>query len=144
MIRYSKKWRIGVISALSLAIVIAFPVWVDHGMNGHLAVRVITAESANQSFFCMIGVAEVIRNRRSFQGFSVMKKDLNAFFHAQSIRAHEKARMAWILSRMTNLTQNSTHFENVKDFGPPPWENEMNKTVHMDELQFYKKKPKKT
>ncbi len=112
-------------------------------MDGRLAIRVITAESANQSLACMIGVAEVIRNRGGFQGFSVMKKDLHAFYHAQSIRAREQARMAWMLSRITNLTQNSTHFENVKDFGPPPWEAEMDKTVHMDDLQFYKRKPKK-
>jgi len=143
MTNSSKKIRVAVIAALTTAIVISFPIWVNHGMDGPLAIRVITAESANQHLWCMIGVAEVIRNRGGFQGFSVMKKDLNAFYHAQSIRAREQARMAWILSRITNLTQNSTHFENVKDFGPPPWEAEMNKTVHMDDLQFYKKKPRK-
>ena len=143
MLYLSKRFRGAVTLVLSLAIAIVFPLWVDHDMDGRLAIRVITAESANQSLWCMIGVGEVIRNRGKFQGFSVMKKDLNAFYHSQSIRAREKARMAWVLSRITNLTQHSTHFENVKDFGPPPWEAEMNKTVHLDDLQFYKRKPKK-
>lgn len=143
MVKPLKYFRIGIISLLSLAILVAFPFWVNHGMDGHLAIRVITAESANQSLPCMIGVAEVIRNRRGFKGFSVMKLDLNAFYRAQSIRAREQARIAWVFSRITNLTQNSTHFENVHDFGPPPWESEMNKTVHLDDLQFYKKKSKK-
>ena len=141
MVDFSKKFRILVIIALCAAIFFVFPRWVNHGMDGRLAIRVITAESANQNLWCMIGVAEVIRNRGKFQGFSGMKKDLNAFYHDQPIHAREKARMAWVLSRITNLTQNSTHFENVKDFGPPPWEAEMTKTVHMDDLQFYKRKP---
>jgi len=144
MTRNLKNLKKAFITALCVAIAMAFPRWANHGMDGRLAIRVITAESANQSLPCMIGVGEVIRIRRSFQGFSVMKRDLNAFFYAQPVYIREKARLAWFFSRITNLTQNSTHFENVKDFGPPPWEAEMNKTVHIDDLQFYKKKSKKS
>lgn len=143
MARTIKILKTTFIAALCLAVLVAFPGWVNHGMDGRLAIRVITAESANQNIFCMIGVGEVIRNRGKFQGFSVMKRDLEAFYHQQPVYIREKARLAWLLSRMTNLTQHSTHFENVKDFGPPPWEAEMNKTVHMDDLQFYKLKAKK-
>ena len=114
--------------------------WVNQGLDGHLAVRVITAEAADQSLWTMIGVGEVIRHRGAIHGFSVLKKDLEGFYHKQKSSVRRKAKLAWFLSRLTNLTQGSTHFENVKQFGKPPWEQEMNQTVKLGDLQFYKKK----
>jgi len=140
MTRLAYQIKFLIIFGLSLAVLWAIPGWVNHGIDGNLAVRVIIAESANQSFECMIGVAEVIRRRGNFKGFSVMKIDLNAFYLKQSLPIREKARFAWLTSRVSNLSQGATHFENVKAFGPPPWESEMIKTVHLDDVQFYKSK----
>ena len=116
------------------------PRWLNQGLDGRLAVRVITAEAADQRLWAMIGVGEVIRHRGAIRGFSVLKKDLEAFSRNQRPGVRRKAQAAWILSRLTNLTQGSTHFENVRQFGAPPWEGQMRKTVRLDDLQFYKKK----
>ena len=128
-----------IVSGLFCALILG-PRWVNRGLDGGLAVRVITAEAANQSLWTMTGVAEVIRHRGALSGFSVLKKDLREFSGRQSAGVRRRALTAWLLARLTNLTQGATHFENVTQFGPPPWEYEMRKTVRMGDLQFYKKK----
>ena len=140
MVNFRKKYQIifGVSAALAAAIL--FPRWINHGLNGRLAVHVITAEAADQNLWSMIGVGEVIRHRGKIKGFSVLKKDLPAFYKAQSASVRSRACTAWILSRFTNLTQSATHFENVTAFGPPPWESSMKKTVKLGDHQFYKRK----
>lgn len=139
MKHFSPTRMIFVLLAL-LAAAIVGPRWLNHGLNGRLAVRVIVAESADQSFWTMTGVGEVIRHRGAIKGFSVLKKDLELFYRQQPAGTRSKAQTAWLFSRLTNLTQGATHFENVKAFGAPPWEHEMRKTVHMGDLQFYRRK----
>ena len=126
---------------LAAAVLFLGPWWLNQGLDGRLAVRVITAEAADQRFWAMIGVGEVIRHRGAIRGFSVLKKDLEVFYRKQRSGVRCKAQAAWVLSRLTNLTQGATHFENVRQFGAPPWEAQMRKTVHLDDLQFYKRKP---
>ncbi len=121
---------------------VAFFIWIFQPAGRHrpLAVYVITAEAADQSFSTMTGVGEVIRNRGKIQGFSVLKKDLPAFFNRQPVWVRYEAEWAWRLSRWTRMTGGATHFENVQAFGPPPWEFQMRKTAHMGDLQFYRRK----
>jgi len=138
--KYNSTHKIIVISAGLLACVILVPRWLNHGLDGRLAVRVITAEAANQNLWSMIGVGEVIRHRGAIQGFSVLKKDVDAFYRKESPQIRRQAQTAWLFSRLTNLTQGATHFENVRQFGPPPWEREMKKTIRLGDLQFYKRK----
>jgi len=125
---------------ITLAALFLFWVLKPAGPDRQLAVYVITAEAADQSFWGMTAVGEVIRNRGKIEGFSVLKKDLPAFFKQQPASVRRCAAMAWSFSRWTNLSGKATHFENVKQFGPPPWEEEMRKTARIDDLQFYRRK----
>lgn len=139
--KFRKKNNPILIFLLSAAVLyFAVPAWINQRLNGKLAIRVITAEAADQTLWCMAGVGEVIRNRGKISGFSVLKKDLEEFYRRQPPGVHRKAHAAWFISRFSNLTQDATHFENVTAFGPPPWEGDMEKTVKLDDHQFYKRK----
>ena len=121
--------------------VILFVWWAVHHVSAYdndLAARVVLAESADQGMVGMIAVGEVIRHRGQIKGFSVLKKDLATFETQQTDAIYLKARLAWFLSQFTNLTRDADHFENVKQFGKPPWADTMRKTVRIKDMQYYK------
>lgn len=102
------------------------------------AAQVIAAEAAGEGFAAMVAVGEVIRARGSFDGFSVMSKDLPAFFKAESRRTRSLCRAAWALSKLRLLSGGATHFENVRRFGRPAWSKGMRVTARWSGLEFYK------
>lgn len=105
-----------------------------------LPVQAIIGEASDQGLVAMIGVGEVIRARGDFEAFSALKKDFVNFSKKQPFPTHMKARAAWFLSRFTNFTHGATHFENIRQFGPPPWADEMTETSKLDDLVFFRKK----
>jgi len=120
---------------------VLFVGWAVHHVTAYdndLAARVVLAESADQGMVGMIAVGEVIRHRGQIKGFSVLKKDLAAFETRQSDTVYLKARLAWFISQFTNFTHDADHFENVKQFGKPPWADTMRKTVRIKDMQYYK------
>lgn len=132
------RWLVSVLAAvIGLHLV---TLWIESRTTpADRAVRVIAAEAASEGFWAMTGVGEVIRARRGFQGFSVLSKDLDAFFAAQSPSVRFRARCAWTLSRLRLLTGGATHFENVAQFGRPDWSAGMTMTIRLSGLEFYRK-----
>ncbi len=86
----------------------------------------------------MTAVGEVIRRRGGFKGFSVMSKDLPAFFKEQGFRVRFTARAAWTFSKLRMLSGGATHFENVRLFGEPVWSRGMRRTASWGGLVFYR------
>ncbi len=114
--------------------------WADsRTMPADRAARVIAAEAADEGFGAMTAVGEVIRARRGFKGFSVMTKDLDAFYLAQPRSIRLQARAAWTLSRLRFFSGGATHFENVVRFGRPSWSVGMTLTARWGGLEFYRK-----
>ena len=105
-----------------------------------MAAQVIAAEAAGEGFLAMTAVGEVIRRRGSFDGFSVMSKDLPDFFKKQGFKTRLAARTAWTLSKLRMLTGGADHFENVRRFGVPEWARGMRRTASWGGLVFYKSK----
>lgn len=106
--------------------------------EGSKAVKIIVGEAADQNFRGKLAVAEVIRNRGGTKGFSSAKKDLDKFFSQQPPRTRSEARMAWVISRFTNVSGGADHFDNVKKFGEPEWAKGMKKTAVIDDMQYYR------
>ncbi len=109
-------------------------------MTSRMPVRIILGEAADQSIWTMIAVGEVIHRREDFEAFSVIEKDLNAFYWKQPWGVRLKAELAWPLSRLTDVSRQATHFENIKKFGEPPWAQKMRPTRKIGDLTFYKEK----
>lgn len=103
---------------------------------------VIAAESAGEGFGAMVAVGEVLRTRGSFEGFSVMSKDLPAFFAAESRNTRLRSHAAWLVSRLRLLSGGATHFENVALFGRPAWARGMTLTARWGGVEFYRKSNK--
>lgn len=103
------------------------------------AAQVIAAEAADRGLVAMTAVGEVIRARGSFEGFSVMSKDLPAFFQAESSSTRFQCRLAWILSKLGLFSGGATHFENVRLFGRPAWAKGMTVRARWAGLEFYRK-----
>lgn len=110
-----------------------------YAATSRLPVRIIAAEAGNQQFRTMVGVGEVIRHRGGFKGFSVLKKDLDSIWKHELPSTRHKARLAWVLSAMTDFSKGATHFENVRAFGRPPWASEMKETAVLDGFVFFKR-----
>ena len=104
---------------------------------------ILLTEAAGEPYEGKVGVAEVLRNRgwdpAGFVG--IRRRDLHRFLSNQPGWAHAQARGALRQARAgSNLTRNATHFENVEVFGPPSWAREMEQTVRIGRLTFYKKR----
>ena len=102
--------------------------------------QVIAAEAAGEGFASMIGVGEVIRARGSYEGFSVMFKDLPEFFGSESRWTRIESRAAWALSKWGLVSGGATHFENVRRFGRPPWSKGMTLAAWHGGIEFYRKR----
>ncbi len=122
--------------SLGLAIIAVMIVF--YAATSRLPVRIIAAEAGNQGFRTMVGVGEVIRNRGSFEGFSVLRKDIDSVWKSELPSARRKAELAWALSAVTHFAHGATHFENVRAFGRPPWASEMRETAVLDGFVFFK------
>ena len=99
------------------------------------AVRAIIGEAANQDDRGMLAIACVIRNRRSLQGvFGANAKHV----HNQPAWVWAKATKAWQQSATQDITNGSTHWENVTAFGEPSWAKHMIRTIKIKDHQFFK------
>jgi len=104
---------------------------------------VIITEAGGEPYEGKVGVAEVMRNRGwGLEGFAgIRRSDLHQFLSRQPAWAYDQARQALQEARAgSNLTRRATHFENVQTFGPPAWAREMEVTVKIGQLTFFKKR----
>ena len=133
-VRSKTSYRLVLLSAIiAVAGMIVF-----YAATSRLPVRIIAAEAGNQGLRTMMGVGEVIRNRGSFKGFSVLQKDVESVWKNELPSVRHKAELAWMLSALTHFTRGATHFENVRAFGLPPWASEMRATAVLDGFVFFK------
>lgn len=99
------------------------------------AVRAIIGEAANQPYVGQVAVACAIRNRGTLQGvFGLKAKHVDQ----QPAWVWERARKAWAESAKRDITNGSSHWENVRAFGRPYWAASMTKTVLVKDHQFYR------
>jgi spore germination cell wall hydrolase CwlJ-like protein len=99
------------------------------------AIRTIVGESSNQGYIGMLGVADVIRNRKSLQGFYGFN---NPVVNKSPKRILEMAKKAWYESKTNDVTGGAIAFENVKAFGMPKWAKKMKVTKVIKDHTFFK------
>ena len=99
------------------------------------AIQVIVGEASNQGYKGMVFVGEVLRHKGSIRGFYGLHAS-----HSQKEPAWVwiMAKKAWDRSKLTNFTQNATHFENIHAFGTPYWVKKCKLTFEYKDHKFYR------
>jgi hypothetical protein len=100
------------------------------------AVQCIVGESAGESFWGKIAVAEGIRNRGKLKGVFGCT---NPIVHNTPEKIWDDANHAWLISRFTNLVNGADHWESI-DFKTPWWAEDMIVTAQIGKHIFYKDK----
>ena len=104
-------------------------------------VAILVSEAGNQGFGGMLGVAEVLRNRKwKLAGFcGLRRKGLHHFVSRQPRRVLRDARRAIEKARHgSDTVMGARHFENVKAFGKPRWARSMKQVAVVKDHIFFK------
>ena len=105
-------------------------------IDPNMAIRAIIGEAANQGEKGMLAVACAIRNRGTLKGVWGVKA---RHVDQQPRWVWRTAREAWERSAKVDIVNGADHWENVKRFGKPFWEDDMIKIDSIGDHVFYRK-----